>query len=205
LNATKQSIEMTLVCGDSKIRDHCDKVRNDMQLAIEQAHVKLDEFHKDFMHEIDNHELECQSKFKLIKQNKVDIEKALKESNELLSKSNRLLKQFKIDQSELTTLSEGAHYLLNNLETIKDGIHREMFNESLLKFERQINFDSSVIGKIVKQNIELYFLENIEKMRELDFASKIENTTYFSSLQPFTLNRFLFLYRGKQYFKFTLP
>jgi hypothetical protein len=56
LNFTKQTIESTLECGDSKIRDHCDKVRNDMQLAIEQAHAKLDEFHKDFMHEIDNHE-----------------------------------------------------------------------------------------------------------------------------------------------------
>jgi hypothetical protein len=46
LDKTKQSIESTMECGDVKIRDHCDKVRNDMQLAIEQAHAKLDEFHK---------------------------------------------------------------------------------------------------------------------------------------------------------------
>jgi hypothetical protein len=76
LNSTKESIESTLECGDAKIRDHCDKVRNDMQLAIEQAHAKLDEFHKEFMEEIDNHEKECQAKFKLIQQNKVDIDKA---------------------------------------------------------------------------------------------------------------------------------
>ena len=91
LNVTKQSIESTLECGDATIRDHCDKVRNDMQLAIEQAHAKLDEFHKDFMDEIDNHEKQCQAKFKLIQQNKVDIDKALIESNELLTKSNHLL------------------------------------------------------------------------------------------------------------------
>ena len=70
LNATKESIETILECGDVKIRDHCDKVRNDMQLAIEQAHAKLDEFHKDFMEEIDNHEKECQAKFILIHQRK---------------------------------------------------------------------------------------------------------------------------------------
>jgi hypothetical protein len=69
-----------------------------------------------------------------------------------------------------------------------------MFNESLLKFEKQINFDSSVIGKIVKQNIELYFLENIENMRELDFLTKIKCTSYFAFLQPFESNSFLFLY-----------
>jgi hypothetical protein len=197
LNETKQAIESTLECGDAKIRDHCDKVRNDMQLAIEQAHAKLDEFHKDFMEEIDNHEKECQAKFKLISQNKVDIEKALNESSELLSKSNHLLKQFKIDQSELATLSVSAQLFQSNLETIKDRIQREMFNGSLLKFKRQKSFDSNMIGKIVKQNIELYFLENIEKMRELDFLTKIKGTCYFPFLQPFKSNNFLCLYEEK--------
>jgi hypothetical protein len=197
LNATKQSIESTLECGDAKIRDHCDKVRNDMQLAIEQAHAKLDEFHKDFMGEIDNHEKECQAKFKFIQQNKADIDKALRESNDLLSKSNHLLNQFKIDQTQLSAFYENAHSLLANLEQIKDKLQMEMFNESLLKFEKQKSFDSNVIGKIVKQNIELYFLENIEKMRELDLVSKIECTTYYPFLQPFKSNSFLFLYWDK--------
>jgi uncharacterized protein YoxC len=198
LNATKQSIESTLECGDATIRDHCDKVRNDMQLAIEQAHAKLDEFHKDFMHEIDNHEKECQEKFKFIKQNKVDIDKALNDSNELLSKSNHLLQQFKIDQTQLSKLFESAQSLQTKLEQIKDGIQREMFNESLLKFEKQKSFDSSVIGKIVKQNIELYFLENIENMRELDyFISLTESTLYFPYLQPIKSNSFLCLYTEK--------
>jgi hypothetical protein len=196
LNATKQTIESTMECGDVKIRDHCDKVRNDMQLAIEQAHSKLDEFHKEFMHEIDSHENECKAKFKLIQQNKADIEKTFNESNELLSKSNRLLNQFKIDQSELAILSENALSLQTKLEQIKDRIQREMFNESLLKFEKQKSFDSSVIGKIVKQNIELYFLENIENMREIDFSSKIEKFPYFS--KPFTSNSFLFIYSEEE-------
>jgi hypothetical protein len=194
LNATKESIETTLECGDVKIRDHCDKVRNDMQLAIEQAHAKLDEFHKDFMEEIDNHEKECQAKFKTIQQNKGDIKKAINESNELLSKSNLLLKQFNIDQTELAKLLESAQLHLNNLETAKDKLQREMFNESSLKFEKQKIFDSNVIGKIVKQNIELYFLENIENMRVFDLVSKIECTGYCACLQPFKSNGFLFLY-----------
>jgi hypothetical protein len=193
LNTTKQSIESTLECGDAKIRDHCDKVRNDMQLAIEQAHAKLDEIHKDFMDEIDNHEKECQAKFKSIKQNKVDIDKALNESNELLSKSNQLLKQFKIDQSELSTLFESAESTLNIIETTRDKLQMDMFNECLLKFDKPKSFDSSAIGKIVKQNIELYFLENIEKMHDLDFASKIECISYFPNTILFKSNSFLLL------------
>ena len=120
LNAAKQSIESTMECGDAKIRDHCDKVRNDMQLAIEQAHAKLDEIHKEFMDEIDNHEKECQAKFKSIKQNKQDIEKALNESYEFLSKLNHLVKKFKINQSDLATLFESARSHQINLGTTKD-------------------------------------------------------------------------------------
>jgi hypothetical protein len=197
LNSTKQSIESTLECGDATIRNHCDKVRDEMQLAIEQAREKLDEFHKDFMDEIDNHEKECQAKFKSILQNKPDIEKAINESNELLSKSNQLLKQFKIDQSQLETLFESAQPLLTNLEQIKDGILTNMFNKSLLKFKRQKSLDSYVIGKIVKQDIELYFLENFGNMREFDIASKIECTAYFPILQPFKSDTFLLLYTDK--------
>jgi hypothetical protein len=44
------------------------------------------------------------------------------------------------------------------------GIQTKMFNESVLKFERPKSLISSIIGKIAKQNIELFFLENIEKM-----------------------------------------
>jgi hypothetical protein len=199
LNATKQSIESTLECGDAKIRDHCDKVRNDMELAIEQAHEKLDEIHKDFMDEIDDYEKECQEKFKLIQQNKVDIDKALNDSNELLSKSNHLLQQFKIDQTQLSKLFESAQSLLIILEQLKDEIQRDMFNESLLKFEKQITFDSNVIGKIVKQNIELYFLENIENMQKLDFNHNTKWNIYFHILQPFKFNGFMFLCSEKYY------
>jgi hypothetical protein len=193
LKETKESIESTMECGDAKIRDHCDKVRNDMQLAIEQAHAKLDEFHKDFLDEIDNHEKESQANFKLIQQNKVDIDKTLNDSNELLSKSNYLLKQFKIDQTQLATLFKSAQSLLTNLEATKDKLQRDMFNESHLKFEKQNSFDSDVIGKIVKQNIELHFLENIEKMRELDFVTKIKYSLN-CVLQPFKSNRLLYLF-----------
>ncbi len=50
-------------------------------------------------------------------QNKQDIEKALNESNEILSKSDLLLRQFKIEQTELSTLFGSGQLLINNLET----------------------------------------------------------------------------------------
>ena len=78
----KQSIEVALEAGDAQIRDRCDKTRNDMQLAIEEAKSELDNIHKEFMDEIDEYEKQCQEKFKLIQQNKADIDKIQNESNE---------------------------------------------------------------------------------------------------------------------------
>jgi hypothetical protein len=198
LDKTKKTIESTLEFGDATIRDHCAKVRNDMQLAIEQAHATLDEFHKEFMDETDNHEKECQAKFKSIQQNKGDIEKALNDSNELISKSDQLLKQFEIDQSEFTTLFESAQSTLNNIVTTRDKLQMDMFNKSLLKFERPKSFDSNVVGKIVKQNIELYFLENIGNMRKIkNVLPKTKGTCYCQFLQPFKSNTILLLYIEK--------
>jgi hypothetical protein len=95
---------------------------------------------------------------------------------------------------------ESAKLHLNNLEQIKDGIQREMFNETLIKFQKQKHFDSNVIGNIVKQNIDLHFLENIENMREIDFASNIEFNQFLLYLQPFKSNSFLLLYSKKDFF-----
>jgi hypothetical protein len=48
------------------------------------------------------------------------------------------LKQFKIEQTELSTYFENVHYLLTNLEPNQiDRLQRDMFKKSLFKFEKQ--------------------------------------------------------------------
>jgi len=61
--------------------------------------------------------------------------------------------------------------------------------------KKKKSFDSGVIGKIVKQNIDLYFLKNIEKMRELeDFVSNTKFTSFYPILQSFKAKSFLSMY-----------
>jgi hypothetical protein len=192
LNSLAVNIKLDLEIGDAKIRDQCDQIRNDIQLAIEQAHAKLDEIHEDFMHEIDNHEKDCQEKFKLIQQNKGEFDEVLNESNDFIRKSHQLFKQFQINETELTTSLDRAVHLLANLETTNENLEREMSNQSLLKFEKK-NFDSNSLGEIKRQNIELYFLEHRETMREIDFRSKLDFTA-LSFLRPFDYNKFILLY-----------
>ena len=110
---------------------------------------------------------ECQAKLKSIQQNKQDIETALNDSNELLSKSDHPLKQSKMDPTELTTMFESAHSLQTNLETNQSWNSKGNVQRFSIKvWKIKTTFDSNVIGKIVKQKIELYFLENINKKLE---------------------------------------
>ena len=108
IKAKVAKLETDQRIGDVKIREHCDKVRNDIQIAVEEAHVKLDEFHKTFMNKVDSHEKVYQSQFKLTQQDKVEIVGLIRESNELSVKSEDLLKSFDMDEASLSTCLDKA-------------------------------------------------------------------------------------------------
>jgi hypothetical protein len=195
INSKKQAIETILESGDGIIRDHCDKVRNEAQLSVEQAYLKLDEIHKDFLHHIDQHEKQCQESFKFIQKNTSEFELVFDVTNKFNSDSNKLLKhsQTQIDETDLPSYLHKAHYILTSLNEVKDNLERKMFNECLLKFDKN-NFNSSSIGKIVRHHVDLYFLKNFKEMRMLDLVSKINCEEYSPILQPFASNTFLLLY-----------
>jgi hypothetical protein len=182
-----------LASGDAIIREHCDKVRNEVQLAVEQAHSKLDEYHRDFMHHIEQHEKQCQESFKFIKQNTSEIEVVFDVTNKFNSDSNKLFKQSQIDVTDLPSYLNEAHCISTSLDEVKDNLERKIFNERILKFDKS-NFDSNSIGKIIKQHVDLYFLENFKEMRVLDLVSNINCRDYSPVLQPFGSNTFLLLY-----------
>ena len=58
-----EKIETDLKIGDALIRNHCDKVRNDIQLAIEEAHIRLNDIHKELMEKSTNNLFKIQYHF----------------------------------------------------------------------------------------------------------------------------------------------
>jgi hypothetical protein len=91
------------------------------------------------MDEIDTHERACQEKFKQIRENKLEIDKTLNDSNEFLLISSDLLKQFRlIDDSKLMSSINRTYSLLTQLESTQDKLELEIFNECLLKFEKKL-------------------------------------------------------------------
>ena len=184
----KESIEQTLKAGDAKIRDHCDKSRNQVQISIEEAHTELDEIHKYFMSDIDQHEEICQEKLKSIQQQENSyFKEILTKSSVFILASIQLLKQFNIEETELAKNLGLAHRFFKLLESTKDKLEKLVFNDCLLKFDKT-QFGASSIGKISKQKMELYFLDNVENIRELNLGDR-----QTLDLQPFKSNNYILL------------
>ena len=130
-------IEMRL-----KIRSHCKKVRNEIHLAIDEAHAKLKQRQEEFFNEIDAYEKECYKQLNLV--NQIDVDK-------LLVKSKSILSQSKIDDEEnFKQLIMKATELLDNLSNTCKQLETKMPISNVLTFEKNKNLliSTNEVGQI---------------------------------------------------------
>jgi hypothetical protein len=171
-----EKIESDLANGETLIRDHCNKVRNNTKLAIEEAHIKLDQTHKEFVDEIDKYEHECHVELKKMQQNKAEFEDILKEAKLCYDKSKNLFNNIDKNQLELKSRLVKAEQFLDKLEVVYDKLHSDMFKGSFLKFEKNSNgIDSQCLGLIKRQSIDLNYLKNIENINEINLKEDLKN------------------------------
>ena len=154
------------------IRNRCDKVRDEVQLAIEEAHVKLGDLLTDFLDEIDLYEIECQKQYKQVQQNKAQIYSVLNEGNEFRERSESFLKQFQVNEHEINAFLNEARQVLTNLVSVNDKLYFDMFNGELLKFRKTFHgLEAKSLVEIKRLELELHFLENINNLNSIDIRS----------------------------------
>lgn len=196
IQAKVEKIQTDLLTGEAKVRDECDKVRNDVQLAVEEAHLMLDKILERLMNKIDDYEQDCRQNYYKFQKNKDKIEKSLNEATTFNIKIERLLKQLQLEDSVIRDNLIEAQDILNNLEKTEDKLQLVMFNELFLKFDKnKMGINDSMIGFVKKQQIKLYFVENFSNMKELDLTRKLNDSESrpFISVYPFVGSSFLFV------------
>ena len=195
-----EKLKLDLNIGETKIKAKCDKIRNEVQLSIEEAHLELDKIHEEFMNQIQRNEKQYLANYKLASQNKEDIEKILDKSNEYFAKSCCLLNQYVIDDQDLRNAIIEATQLLDNLEKESAKFLSTIYENKVQKFVRNKSpIISSLIGEIKLKEIELHKLE-MSNIRILNLASQLneahEKKTYSISIIPST-GHFLIAYVNK--------
>jgi hypothetical protein len=191
VRSINERINEKMNCGEMLIREKCDKIRNDAQLAIEESHLRLDEFHKKFMMDIDEYERGCLEEFKQIQQKKAEIDRLLSESHDFCAKSESLFKQFQIDEEDVRNRLNKGYDILDNLETMSDKLHSEMFKGTLLKFVKNVKeIRISSIGHMKRQEMELFYVENAGSIKNESSIKKIEiglDDTDLNAKHPFVI------------------
>ncbi len=185
VRSINERIDERLSCGEMLIREKCDKIRNDTQLAIEEAHLKLDEFHKEYMKDIDEYERGCLEELKQIQLNKAEIARLLSESNDFCVKSESLFKQFQIDEEDVRNrLNKGYDYL-NNLEALSDKLHSDIFKGTVLKFVKNVKgIRASSIGQMKRQEMGLFYAENVTSIKKIEIGL---DDTDLNAKHPFVI------------------
>ena len=206
-------IEIDLQTEEASIRDDCDKVRNITRLAIEEAHAKLDEIHRDLIEEIDKYERLCQQQLTFVQKNKQDTQVVLKECRQFCTDSEAMLKQFKIEESDIQKRLKEANILLNNLDKIEADAQSNEFKNFKLKFLKEQ--DNLTVGHIKKKHRKLRYLETFHSKKEIDllklsddvFTYKMEvgennqneENKFLFLIQPFKQEFFLGAYVNKAF------
>jgi hypothetical protein len=201
-------IQTDLLIGEAKIRDECDKVRNDVQIAIEEASLMLDKIHKRFMDEIDDYERVCRHNYMKIKKNEQKFDKVLNKANSFKIKIESMLEKLHLNDEDLEANFDEARSILKTLENTDEKFQLQLYNKVYLNFEiNPTTLSESTIGVIKKKQIQLYFANaNSGSIKEFDLGRNLGHNgskPYVYMVHQFGNSKFLLYCKfNQEYFKF---
>ena len=121
--------------GVNKIKEHCNSLRNKVQLITEEAIQHLNQFNEEFIKKIDDYE---QERIKLLLQMKVSEEKlnqTFRELEAFHSEWHEYLKTPCLDDNLIQSINLKADELIKKSEKEKLNLHEHIFGGVVLEFE----------------------------------------------------------------------
>ena len=118
-----------------------------------------------------------------------------------------MLKQTRVNKHDLKSTLNDASNLLDQLETTSDKLECDIFKNVVVKFERAPKeLDAKEVGSVKFQDYQLYFVENLENIREVALHTRIDDITvepesertFNLTLSPFKTRNLVFAYINKQ-------
>ena len=112
-----------------------------------------------------------------------------------------------MNKHDLKSTLNDASTLLDQLETTSDKLECDIFKNVVVKFERAPKeLDAKEVGSVKFQDYQLYFVENLENLREVSLHTRIDDIivepeserTFNLTLSPFKTRNLIFAYINKQ-------
>ena len=152
LNELKQKTDKLnayLERGPDKVKEYCDLIRIEVQLATESTIEDLSKCKQELMSDIDQYEQKCAQIYEHKAGYKVDFEKTVEDMYKFRLKWGEYLKSARIEDEAIKNAMDEADKCLQIVEKEYDVIKNKIFNSEVLTFERsEKKLDSSFIGQV---------------------------------------------------------
>ena len=149
-----KSIEMGVNNGIDKIKEHCVEIRREVQLATEETIQLINNYNEELIKRIDDYEKEYSDLFELDSSVKQEFKQTINDLEAFHTEWCLYLKQLKIDDEVIFEANETASLLNQKADEKKTQLDFLIFNEYILKFERNSNrLCKSVLGLFTTQNL----------------------------------------------------
>ena len=171
--------------SEMTIREHCDSIRHEVDIARETALENIHKASNTLMTEIDTYERECLSHWTATKEStEVTVEDVSKRMREFVVEQHAYLQSVQARDDEMILRLEKARKLAQELSDRKKELKATMFNDKLASFTAfsdDFDGDASLLGELTFPHIQL-------PLKHLDIASaelkRVEILTDWDFLLP---------------------
>ena len=182
--------------SEEKIREHCEYVRNDVQIATESMIAYVNKLHAQFMLEIDEYEKSCLLNLaKLVSETGERARRTKLETDRFVDDWIKYLHRFRIDNSEVSEALDKAKSIKAELEMQESNFKFQIFNKKLMRFDenKQTLLDASLLGKLSLDSIVAPFSIQFNEMSEFNMEKSFSLIARFSFFRVYPLRNFKFV------------
>ncbi len=165
------SLKFSVINGEEKIKEECIELRNQVQLATEQAIQQINDYNYEFINEIDEFEENTLQTYRANEINEEAANKIVKELDEFHFKWTQYLKQTKINDDEVIKATDEANKLNEEAKQEQSNFNNFIFKNGSLKFiKNSIKYEKSFLGKFGKKSTILSDQEMEQLMKLCGFS-----------------------------------
>lgn len=160
------------------IRDYCDHVRNDVQLASEISIQNIIKYREDLFKNIKEYEKNCIEHLGKNFKSYNDLNLLIIRSNSFHLSQISYLKNYKINDQEIEKNYSIAEELISKLDTEHALFKAHQFNGIQLKFEdNSSNIKEATLGSIYYEKL-LNEFPNLDKLKKIDLKNSLNSFIY---------------------------
>ena len=150
------------------IKENCRRLRDEVQLATEEAIEQINNFNQELIKEIDEFEIECIDFNEIDQQAKDQFLNSVNELETFYEKWSQYLKQLKINDNIILDAIDDAQHLNRKAEKERSKLSNLIYNGRVFEFEKnKSKLSKSILGLFCKSAI----LTDLQMVSFLNFKN----------------------------------